>query len=424
MYCESRMNRYVAAVFFVPFSLVLISCGGGGGGGTTANSAPTASVVTITDDNAGSAEVGDSLTGSYLYADAESDAEGTSTFRWLRNGVAISGATASTYVLVTADSGKSITFEVTPIASAGTTTGSAVTSGGITVSNGIAATKPLNDSGITGCGDYSFTDSGTSYDVTGSGLADNGLNCAVQPVVPTKTSDGSDTDGDVIRGGQDALYGRDVTNNDNSDGHAGFSFTKLDAAGTPLTDQSAAYSTTPWSCVKDNVTGLIWEVKTTSGLQSNTYTYTWYNSTGINDGGEHGIGDTGIGTSTGFETSAALASGSDNCANTSRCDTEKYVVDVNATNLCGGNTWRLPTKHELLSVVNFNVASISAPTPTIDTNYFPNAQPLSYWSSSPYADSAWITRAWHVRFTDNTVGAASLANSKATLYYVRLVRSN
>ncbi|MCP3952026.1 MAG: hypothetical protein GY697_07375, partial [Desulfobacterales bacterium] len=60
---------------------------------------------------------------------------------------------------------------------------------------------------------------------------------------------------------QDCDQGRDASNNNNSDGHAGFSFTKLDANGNPLVDQSIDYATTPWSCVKDNVTGLVWEVK-------------------------------------------------------------------------------------------------------------------------------------------------------------------
>jgi len=60
--------------------------------------------------------------------------------------------------------------------------------------------------------------------------------------------------------GQDAEYGRDVTHNDDSDGHAGFSFTKIDENGDDL-----PASATSWNCVRDNVTGLIWEVKTDDG---------------------------------------------------------------------------------------------------------------------------------------------------------------
>ncbi len=99
---------------------------------TGANDVPTASAVSITDDNGGSAVVGDSLTGSYTYSDVDSDAEGTSTFRWLSDGAAIAGATASTYTLVSADIGASITFEVTPLAATGNITGNAVASSGVT----------------------------------------------------------------------------------------------------------------------------------------------------------------------------------------------------------------------------------------------------------------------------------------------------
>ena len=105
-----------------------------------ANLAPTASSVSITDVNGGNAIVSDSLTSNYTYSDTESDAEGTSTFRWLRDGSAISGATLSSYTLVSADFGKTITFEVTPVASTGTALGSAATSAGLIVSNTTTAT--------------------------------------------------------------------------------------------------------------------------------------------------------------------------------------------------------------------------------------------------------------------------------------------
>ena len=87
------------------------------------NSAPTATAVAIT----GTAAVGQLLTGSYTYGDVDTDAEGTSTFRWLRNGVAIGGATALTYTTVPADAGTTLTFEVTPVAATGTSPGTPAT---------------------------------------------------------------------------------------------------------------------------------------------------------------------------------------------------------------------------------------------------------------------------------------------------------
>lgn len=93
------------------------------------NAAPVASGVTVS----GTTNIGDTLTGTYTYTDAEDDPEGTSTFRWLRDDVAIGGATAETYVLVSADIDKTIKFEVTPVATSGALTGSAVTSTGTVI---------------------------------------------------------------------------------------------------------------------------------------------------------------------------------------------------------------------------------------------------------------------------------------------------
>jgi len=120
------------------------------GGVTVSNSAPIASNVGITDTNGGSVVVGDVLSGSYTYTDINGDAEGTSTFRWLRGGSAITGATASSYTVVAADTGQTITFEVTPVAVTGASPGSAATSGGVTVSNGTSNSAPIaSNVGIT-----------------------------------------------------------------------------------------------------------------------------------------------------------------------------------------------------------------------------------------------------------------------------------
>ncbi len=100
-------------------------------GVTILNSAPVASNVTI----GGTPLVGQILSGNYTYNDVDGDAQGTSTFRWLRNGTAIGGATGTKYILVAADSGQVITFEVTPAAVTGTSPGASVQSTGVTVLN-------------------------------------------------------------------------------------------------------------------------------------------------------------------------------------------------------------------------------------------------------------------------------------------------
>lgn len=203
----------------------------------------------------------------------------------------------------------------------------------------IGGSYPLNDTGITRC----------------ANATTNGLPCPV---------DGFP--------GQDAEYGRDVTHNDPSDGHAGFSFTKLDANGNALPASASA-----WSCVQDNVTGRVWEVKTDDGgLRDKDWTYSWYNPDASTNGGFAGYEDYAY-----------------NCFDPGRCDTHKYVADVNAQGLCGANDWRLPSQFELLSIV-----SNDRYNPAIDSAWFPNISPsVSFWSSSPYA--AHPDYAWHASFS-------------------------
>ncbi len=95
------------------------------------NAAPIASNVEIS----GTAAYGQTLTGDYDYSDTDSDAEGTSTFKWYRaddasglNKTAIASAEAETYTLAEADVDKYISFEVTPAAATGTSPGTAVQS--------------------------------------------------------------------------------------------------------------------------------------------------------------------------------------------------------------------------------------------------------------------------------------------------------
>jgi len=78
----------------------------------------------------GTEQVGETLTRTYNYSDADGDAEGVSTTQWYRaddgsgtNEAAISGATSSTYTLVSADEGKFIRVGVTPVAATGTSPG-------------------------------------------------------------------------------------------------------------------------------------------------------------------------------------------------------------------------------------------------------------------------------------------------------------
>lgn len=203
--------------------------------------------------------------------------------------------------------------------------------------------------------------------------------------------------------GQDCRYGRDaaaqagtITKVGGSSlsptGFAnGFDYTKISNSGGVLPDTAALGSgANDWACTRDNVTGLIWEVKTTGGLRSMSDTYTWY-FTGSPDG-NNGIATSG------------------SCQTTGRCDTEKFAADVNATELCGYSDWRVPMVKELEGIADLGRAS-----PAIDTTYFPNTPNSYFWSASPYASGA--SQAWGV----SSLGHANVPYRTQSLA-VRVVR--
>ena len=67
--CGAIFCTVVRFGFILFFStLILTSCSSGSGVDAPENTAPTASSVSIVDDNAGSAVVGDVLTGNYTYS--------------------------------------------------------------------------------------------------------------------------------------------------------------------------------------------------------------------------------------------------------------------------------------------------------------------------------------------------------------------
>ena len=161
---------------------------------------------------------------------------------------------------------------------------------------------------------------------------------------------------------QDCSHGRDVTDFDNSDGFRGFSFTKLDANGEVLPSDALA-----WSCVQDNVTGLIWEVKTNDGgLHDTDTTYRW-----------------------GGKTTLGSAYG------TYYSDWNTLVDGTNSQRYCGFNDWRIPSPKELLSLMSERPNQDNDRSlPLIDTDYFSNTRvvdtrnPACYWTNTAYASDS------------------------------------
>jgi hypothetical protein len=151
------------------------------------------------------------------------------------------------------------------------------------------------------------------------------------------------------------------------------SYTKLDATGNELPD-----TVTSWSMVKDNVTGLIWEVKTDDGsIHDKDNVYDWYNAQDV------------------------------------------FIAELNAANFGGFSDWRVPTIRELSSIVNSGTYN-----PAINTAYFPNTMssstsPISYCSSTTSAHDTYY--AWGVNFGPGSVHHGS--SKLHTCCYVRAVLS-
>jgi len=145
------------------------------------------------------------------------------------------------------------------------------------------------------------------------------------------------------------------------------SYTKLNENGKALSPTANA-----WSMVRDNITGLTWEVKTTDGsIHEVEDTYTWSNAKTI------------------------------------------FIENLNIAGFGGFTDWRLPTVMELYTIVSGAYADLA-----LNQNYFPNGPDTNepwYWSSTPMAwrfDSPWVI--------DFTSGEA--AGYEGTNYYVRAVR--
>ena len=218
-------------------------------------------------------------------------------------------------------------------------------SGGATLGaqSGVTVTIEASDQMAPPTADApALNDTGT---ITCATATDSGLDCGSAEIVDNYPN-------------QDGASGRDPMNFDDTDGVRGFSFTKLGADGTPLSDQSADYATSPWICVRDEVTQRVWEVKTNDGgSRDRQWRYSWYSARVVPVQGEEDLGE---------------------CASEGRCDTEKYVREVNVNRMCGYDDWRLPSSAELQSIVHYESAGAA-----IDGTFFPNTEADLYWSATP-----------------------------------------
>ena len=244
------------------------------------------------------------------------------------------------------------------------------------------AAQRLNDTGQVMCYDNSAsTGTVSSGTPTPEDFQFRGQDC-------TGGAAAADALGRMVKVGGSSVMGRD--------------YTKIANDGSEL-GPGAMLGTSPtdWACTRDNVTGLIWEVKVddAANLRHGGHTYTWYDTTAINGGN-------------------AGTQASNTCSGTlgTNCNTTAYRDAVNAltesNRLCGATDWRLPSSMELSGLLS-NAAESG---PTIDVEWFPNTFEQRYWSGETTAFG--VNRAFIGQFGDGH----EWFRHKDTAERVRLVR--
>lgn len=195
--------------------------------------------------------------------------------------------------------------------------------------------------------------------------------------------------------GQDGQLGRDAdpSTNGEGDGRLGFRFRKVcasgEAAGTGTcpSDPTVGDGRDEWACTVDDLTGIWWEVKATSGLRARDLVYTNY-SRDYDPKHEYGT-DT---------------------------DAAGFVKNVNRAGLCGFDDWNLAHTDKVQSIVDYGERGSG--TARVDGGYFPTMQAAPYWNASPNPSKRSTAFA-----LDFATGAASNADPRGRRHYAQVLRN-
>jgi hypothetical protein len=153
-------------------------------------------------------------------------------------------------------------------------------------------------------------------------------------------------------------------------------------------------------CVKDDVTGLMWEGKAASGIRAGSNTYTNYDNTALPQ------------KLNGYSLVNPSQADIDATSNATG-----YKNQVNSSALCGYSDWRLPTVDELESLVNnSSVSESGAGLTTLNSIWFPNTLKASFHTATNAFSGP--ENAWQVHFGTNRVDSSNRFFSQA----IRLVR--
>jgi hypothetical protein len=196
-------------------------------------------------------------------------------------------------------------------------------------------------------------------DACSMALNDTGVLFATDDLENNLTTCVSNENGNNNLSVQDCMAGRDVDYvsgnlQKTGTGPVSMDYTKLGGDGLPLAIQDQAWSEdgiqeqgTSWDCVRDNVTGLVWERKTLSGLRAETDRYFPFEEQ------EYIAANEPVPQELGWkECTGALTLDPD-----MQCTAQTYIDKINASGLCGRTDWRLPTPMELSDLTVYTEGS-------------------------------------------------------------------